>query len=1268
MLRKTALFVEFCIFFGHLLVLNAAPNALCLDGEWDFTFKKELINDTPALPDASAYDITLNVPDYWCFQSERFAEAAWWPASGYQGVPQYINLWGTGFYRKQVAVPADWSGKSVQLLIARAHGSVNIWFNGTHAGYYPFAGLFPSCADLSLLLKPGKTNEIIISVSNMKRLTHLDRLGGIEASVFLKVSTGSGRIDGLFIREGGDAKEVVWEADLKFPFEEKERDDSTLQWKIKAIPSDTVVGEGSVAVTPFSAQTRIEWISRHDDIKAWHPNSPTLYMAELAWHTRAGALIDMCKQRFGLRVWHTEGRQLMLNGKPIYLRQMMALHHESPHYRYPMTKDYWVKFFKLVKDAGYNSIEQGWTSSADALEAADEVGIVMQTAASTMLAERQAMGKVLRVPGLWEGIARWTRTYPSLAIYCFGGEMNYYDGFIEDVGNVARVIKSINPRCLILPNHAMKGIDYVFDPKDVPALTRRPFPHHAKRLEEITRYSDIFGHFHAPAIFSYHNFRGSWAAYDQELAVYNRPLIAHEVVMMSQSIAPYPADGQFNTLRYGRKDVAHLLVGTYTPVTLEKASKDSRRALRYEVTSRLHELGTKYVLEKVRKCGNLAGYEHIVGSLSWLYDQYLELRPGYSLQKMLRYNNDNVLLLDFDEGNCYKRCYWEGDTFQGKIMVSLYQDAPILEGTLMWTLNDGQAVLMQKTLKTGSVPNGKVTTLADMEFTWPEVRTNSKVDLAVTLSAVGREIRNNWEFWVFKKNPPGPLQAGCAPESFAMLHERYPGIACLKGDETDSARKLWIVEALTAKELDHLEAGNDILLLGASPFPVYSRYTSFVPGRDIDDNHGSIVHPHPIFARIPHEGWGDWQFYAFIHGAAGICFDQMKDIPFDPLLEVVSAYRDRKRGLLFEFKAAKGRLFVAAGKFHADNPACMTLLDSILEHMAGPGFKPATAINLDSLKRLISAATVTFGKNEIIFTTNAFHGGAPYAKSGVQGLMLTSQQAITAFFNLKQADIPAAAGNYLTLAVEGIDCDQEESTLVKITLNGHLVIEDGNQWSKSKGSIWNIPFDKSWLGEGGNKLEICNADVVRTYNKWFIVAGAAIGARAADRQEKAAGAEDGWTNRPVTVAFTANQWHKLNQGSWQQGGTRLIDTEGRHTIHVKDREDAEIIKTIEVRIDATPPVLALLSAPVIEQLGGEYFGKKETVFKISAKDNLSGVKKTEVSIDLGEYRPYTGPFSLPSGLHSITCRCIDQAGNQQAVFAGGLEGGGPTDVVHVQIK
>ena len=291
-MMRIIVLVVFSFAVGLSTQMKGAYSELSVDGDWDFTFKPGLSVDTPDLPKAVDYDIKLRTPDYMNFQVVRMRKAKWWK---YGSKNIYVELRGSAFYRKIIDVPARWQGKSIVLHIGRVYERANVWVNGKHLGFFPYACFTPVDVDLSETLKAGEKNEIIVSVDNKKeRENKYFKYGGIVEPVFLKISNSSSRIDDLFARSGDSIKEIAWDVDLKNPFQGKRVGNSIIQWKVKDVADGKIVYSGSKDVAAFTDCISVKWISKSPKIKPWHPNSPVLYVAELVWKTELALFWTGC--------------------------------------------------------------------------------------------------------------------------------------------------------------------------------------------------------------------------------------------------------------------------------------------------------------------------------------------------------------------------------------------------------------------------------------------------------------------------------------------------------------------------------------------------------------------------------------------------------------------------------------------------------------------------------------------------------------------------------------------------------------------------------------------------------------------------------------------------------------------------------------------------------------------------------------------------------------------------------------------------------------
>ena len=180
------------------------------------------------------------------------------------------------------------------------------------------------------------------------------------------------------------------------------------------------------------------------------------------------------------------------------------------------------------------------------------------------------------------------------------------------------------------------------------------------------------------------------------------------------------------------------------------------------------------------------------------------------------------------------------------------------------------------------------------------------------------------------------------------------------------------------------------------------------------------------------------------------------------------------------------------------------------------------------------------------------------------------------------------------------------------------------------------------------------------------VAGTPVsGSSASVSKDKTSGCRK-WYNKPTKIVFDAGGAYRIkgDAGGWKSCVDIEVSAVGVNEIlsggvYIKTA-DKYSKRFMLVGIDPNPPTIVLKSIPELGQEGGEYYAKPGTVFSLEADDDLSGVRKVEISLDGAEYVPYAGPFKLKEGTHSIKCRATDWAGNQEETMGGENLSGGPT--------
>lgn len=967
------------------LVMHAsveAPVDISLDGEWDFCWRKAVSDETPAVPETGAYASKILVPGAWDEQWDRMRDAPWWAGATFEtalGPVKYLS--GVGWYRTQFHAPEEWQGRGAALTVGGGVGRMHVWLNGELAGRYDHGVYTPIDFEVGTLLRAG-TNELTIALDNTKGFTggwaflgNAGRASGLSGSVTLHVAAGPGRIAGAFVRPGDGLTHLLFEAALAG---DAVPSGARLGWRVTTLDRGEILAEAELPAPAPDGGKTVQWDARAPSLLPWSPDAPHLYLLELTWKDDSGRLIDARSQRFGVRRWSHDGRKLFLNGKPIYLRGEFGAYYFPIHGSAPHSKPYWSEHIARAKSIGMNYINfAARVCPPELMEAADELGIVLQCGDdSTALEEHN--GAYIEV---WEPILRWTRNHPSLGIYGFGGEHDYYEGCIEQFQRQYGLIKEWNPEALVMPQQAIRGIDYAFDESDKPNLTPEPFPHHAERLARYTKACDLFGHYSSGA-FGYSYFAGPWRDMEARFRIYEKPLIMHELFMGMSYLNPE------NAANY---------TGRIPPYLYEQVKSDlaaagllERWPIYWRNSALLQAACIKYCIEKVRKCNELAGFEFLgmtdmhfcehytVGMM----DEFGILKPGSTVEGVLRYNAENVLLIDYD-AHSISRDFRAGAAFDPECLISLYGGRPLANGRVVWRLTAGGRVLASGETPVHDAPAGQVTSLGRLSFEWPRVSETTRCNLALELHGAGLLVKNDWDFWVFPDRNTHQINAEVDDASRRLLEPCYaidPG-------------ELRVVQELGEDTLEFLKRGGSVVLLGAKPFPVHSGWTSFRPGTGARDRHnvGTVIAEHLVFKYLPHEGWGDWQFYPAIEKAAPVLFDDL-DTAFEPILEVIStAEVVRKQALIFEQRVGAGRLLVSNCTFNPDSPACVALMDGILEYAAGPGFDPPAELSLQVLDRLLHPAMAPDGAANL-------PGGQPDLKEGTLQPGSWSKERVTVTF------------------------------------------------------------------------------------------------------------------------------------------------------------------------------------------------------------------------------------------------------------------------------
>ena len=291
---------------------------LCLNGKWEYVldpYRAEQLGWIPVYQNAVPQHKTDRV-EY----SFNAAQTLWVPGSWNTQEPELKYYEGIIWYRRKFDLSEGVSvHKRYFIYVGAANYISKVSVNGKNVGQHE-GGFTPFCFEVTNLLKD-KDNYVIIGVNASRRPENIPaeindwfNHGGITRDVYL-VETPKTFISNYFIAlDKSTLNEktrcITGQIQLNgtsFPKEVR------IQIPELKIEEQAIVNDEGVA--KFNIETK--------KLQLWSPDSPKLYQVNIM----SGD--DIVSDEIGFRTIETRGKQILLNGEPIFLKGI-SLHDENP--------------------------------------------------------------------------------------------------------------------------------------------------------------------------------------------------------------------------------------------------------------------------------------------------------------------------------------------------------------------------------------------------------------------------------------------------------------------------------------------------------------------------------------------------------------------------------------------------------------------------------------------------------------------------------------------------------------------------------------------------------------------------------------------------------------------------------------------------------------------------------------------------------------------------------------------------------------------------
>mgnify|MGYP001296844164 FL=1 len=344
---------------------SATQTRYCLNGVWQISLFEKPISQLPA---ESSMGYVL-VPSSWMhtdafpIQGGKFDKGSWQGKDIWDGKPMsnFVNAW----YRKQFKWPADVDVARTHLLIDRVTMNAQVYFNGKLLGDLNEWDA-PRQFDVTHLIRKDQINEVLVSVNAVPegdvnlflgaeqtmQVKSKAQLRGLTGDVSLVCDQPSSvELQDTFIQTSVRKKQITVNVDLvsqapmsgRFQVEIRDATGKI----VKTFAGQHTLTKGSQTITVSDT-----W----DNPTYWNQSNPYLYSATVRISQDDQLLVESLPITFGFRELWVDGREILLNGNPIYFR---AFHHAPHESLVSSSAARTIRKIKLYRNAGFNTIQFG---------------------------------------------------------------------------------------------------------------------------------------------------------------------------------------------------------------------------------------------------------------------------------------------------------------------------------------------------------------------------------------------------------------------------------------------------------------------------------------------------------------------------------------------------------------------------------------------------------------------------------------------------------------------------------------------------------------------------------------------------------------------------------------------------------------------------------------------------------------------------------------------------------------------------------------------
>ena len=293
----------------------------------------------------------MKVPDVWemnGYGDPIYVNVGYAWRSQYKNNPPYVPIENNhvGSYRKEIIIPAEWSGKEIFAHFGSVTSNMYLWVNGKYVGYSEDSKLEAEF-NLTKYLKPGK-NLIAFQVFRWCDGTYL------EDQDFFRYS-GVGRNCYLYSRNKKYIQDIRVTPDLDSNYT-----NGTLNVALNLNGSGTVelnltdpAGK-SVATAQVNGNGQKSVVMDVSNPEKWTAETPNLYTLTATLKNGSNTL-EVIPVKVGFRKIELKGGQILVNGQPVLFKGADR-HEMDPDGGYVVSRERMLQDILRMKQLNINAV------------------------------------------------------------------------------------------------------------------------------------------------------------------------------------------------------------------------------------------------------------------------------------------------------------------------------------------------------------------------------------------------------------------------------------------------------------------------------------------------------------------------------------------------------------------------------------------------------------------------------------------------------------------------------------------------------------------------------------------------------------------------------------------------------------------------------------------------------------------------------------------------------------------------------------------------